>query len=106
MIQVVSIFNFDTTKKSLEEWEEYYTGPGPVYHRQDHEDGSRRYYLLPGSNAILRGYGRLPERIVVAGRPRSRSHDAGDGPGLEALHYRGSGRGGVTETSCQAGLFP
>ena len=25
MIQVVSIFNFDTTKKSLEEWEKYYT---------------------------------------------------------------------------------
>lgn len=24
MIQVVSIFNFDTTKKSLEEWEAYY----------------------------------------------------------------------------------
>ena len=26
MIQVVSIFNFDTTKRSLEEWEKYYTG--------------------------------------------------------------------------------
>ena len=25
MIQVVSIFNFDTTKKSLEKWERYYT---------------------------------------------------------------------------------
>ncbi len=25
MIQVVSIFNFDITKKSLEEWERYYT---------------------------------------------------------------------------------
>ncbi len=25
MIQVVSIFNFDTTKKLLEEWETYYT---------------------------------------------------------------------------------
>jgi len=25
MIQVVSIFNFDTTKNSLDEWEKYYT---------------------------------------------------------------------------------
>lgn len=25
MIQVISMFNFDTTKKSLEEWEKYYT---------------------------------------------------------------------------------
>ncbi|OGK97834.1 MAG: hypothetical protein A3E31_02690 [Candidatus Rokubacteria bacterium RIFCSPHIGHO2_12_FULL_73_22] len=26
MIQVVSVFNFDTAKRSLEEWERYYTG--------------------------------------------------------------------------------
>ena len=43
MIQVVSIFNFDTTKKSLEEWEEYYTGE--YIHNLRKAPGLARYII-------------------------------------------------------------
>jgi aliphatic nitrilase len=43
MIQVVSIFNFDTTKKPLEEWERYYTEE--YIHRLRRAPGLERYII-------------------------------------------------------------
>jgi uncharacterized protein (TIGR02118 family) len=54
MIQVVSIFNFDTSKRPLAEWERYYTEE--YVHRLRRAPGLARYLIgktlpLPGTDA-------------------------------------------------------
>lgn len=53
MIEIVSIFSFDTTKKPLEEWERYYTEE--YIHQLKTLPGLRRYLIgktlpAPGAN--------------------------------------------------------
>ena len=43
MIEIVSVFNFDTSKKTLEEWEKYYTED--YVHRLKAVPGLKKYII-------------------------------------------------------------
>lgn len=54
MVEIVSIFSFDTSKKPLEEWEQYYTGE--YIHKLKTLPGLQKYIVgktmpAPGANA-------------------------------------------------------